>query len=157
MLSVWLILCWCGLCLLCVVYFNMCTCVFRLECVLCVYELIWVVHLHAVMAAFVWVCVRVCACVCEGKGREGGSPGKIIKVNGSQMDCFSSFLSVVNDVRRVTSLKWETDLHAPALNPGSNTEWQSAKLLSSSGQSCSPPNNNNSINSVRLRSAHKTG
>lgn len=59
------------------------------------------------------------------KLREGGSPGRIMKVNGSHMGCFSSFLCVVNDVRRVTSLKWETDLYAPALNSASISKQQS--------------------------------
>lgn len=36
--------------------------------------------------------VSVCACAWRGKeGRSPKSPGRIMKVNGSQMDCFSSF------------------------------------------------------------------
>lgn len=61
------------------------------------------------MFRYVRLCVCVCACVfvrvLEGEGgRSPKSPGRIMKVNGSQMDCFSSFLCVVDDVRRVTSL-----------------------------------------------------
>lgn len=77
----------------------MCMCVFRLECVLCVSVSMSSCCPSACSHGSVCLCVYVCV---RGEGERGR--GRIMKVNGSQMDCFSSFLRVVNDVRRVTSL-----------------------------------------------------